>query len=262
MKDRMSEIVLTATDRRMHDHIAHEGHPESPDRLKWIVDGLRQVQGLNEVNATLATRTQLARIHSSAHIDYVDSFRGRAGQIDGDTLTSSGSVEAAYLAAGTTCQLTEAVCTSPYHRALSLVRPPGHHAEPDRSMGFCLFSNVAVAAAHALATCDIDKVMVIDWDVHHGNGTQRAFYERDDVFFVSVHQSPLYPGTGQFNERGRGPGHGFTQNIPLPPGWAMALIQRSSTMRFANWPIPIVLTWSWFLPALMRTEMTHWPICR
>ena len=158
MRDRMSEIVLTATDGRMHDHIAHEDHPESPDRLKSIVDGLRQVEGLNEVNATLATRTQLARIHSSAHIDYVDSFRGRAGQIDGDTLTSSGSVEAAYLAAGTTCQLSEAVCMGPHRRALSLVRPPGHHASRIGPW-VCLFSNVAVAATHALATCDIDKVM-------------------------------------------------------------------------------------------------------
>jgi acetoin utilization deacetylase AcuC-like enzyme len=145
-------------------------------------------------------------------------LRGRALTLDPDTHASSGSIDAAYLAAGAAIEATEHVFRGGGSKAIALVRPPGHHAEADAAMGFCFFNNVAVAAAHALAELGCARVLIVDWDVHHGNGTQHIFEERRDVLFMSLHQHPLYPGTGALHEIGRGEGRGYTVNVPFPGG--------------------------------------------
>ncbi|MEE2788403.1 MAG: histone deacetylase [Myxococcota bacterium] len=215
--------LLIGYDPRMMCHHPLDTHPESPDRLTAIMDAVRPISGWERHPPARATRDQLERIHTNQHLDTLETYRGRAGHIDADTATSPGTVEAAYLAAGTTLGLVDSICRGPVKRAFSVVRPPGHHAEPDRAMGFCFLSNVAISAAHAIASGDAQRVLIIDWDVHHGNGTQQAFYDRNDVFFVSLHQSPLYPGTGQIHERGHGDGLGYTLNLPLPAGTGNAL---------------------------------------
>ncbi|MBV71461.1 MAG: histone deacetylase, partial [Myxococcales bacterium] len=165
-----------------------------------------------------ATRDQIERVHPGEYIDRLERFRGVGGVLDSDTVLSGKSMASAWLAAGCSIDATRAVCMGQANTAIALTRPPGHHAEPTKAMGFCLFSNVAIAAEAALAEFGCQRVMVIDWDVHHGNGTQKAFWDRQDVFFVSLHQSPLYPGTGQPWERGIDAGLGFTLNIPLQAG--------------------------------------------
>lgn len=163
-----------------------------------------------------ATREELARVHSEAHLDTIAATAGRAVMLDADTFTSPESYEIALLAAGAAVQ---AAAHAMAHRepAMALVRPPGHHAERDQAMGFCFFNNVAVAAAHAVAA-GLERVAVIDIDVHHGNGTQWMFYDDPRVLYVSTHQFPFYPGTGAAGEVGTGAGAGFTVNVPLDAG--------------------------------------------
>jgi len=140
------------------------------------------------------------------------------GSIDADTITGPRSYEAALRAAGASVEATERLLEGEASFAFCGLRPPGHHAEGGRPMGFCLFNNVAIGAAHAIAACGTERVMIIDWDVHHGNGTQNIFYDSEKVLFVSIHQSPLYPGTGAAAETGSGAGTGYTINLPVPPG--------------------------------------------
>jgi acetoin utilization deacetylase AcuC-like enzyme len=174
--------------------------------------------GLERVEAPAATREQLRRVHDPAHIDTIEAYSARGGgMIDIDTVTSEGSWEAARHAAGGAVHATERLLDGGGF-AFSGLRPPGHHAEPDRAMGFCLFNNVAVAAAHAIAECDAERVLILDWDVHHGNGTEEIFYGSSDVLYSSIHQSPLYPGTGAATDFGEGEGEGYTVNLPVPPG--------------------------------------------
>ncbi len=216
----MADDVLLVTDARMVDHDPGRGHPERPDRLRAVLDLLDRapVSGSRSVAATPATPAQAGRVHTPHHLARVESARGRATHLDPDTGTSPASVEAAWLAAGAAVQAVEAVVTGDARRSFALVRPPGHHAEPDRVMGFCLLSNVAIAAAHARAALGCERVLIVDWDVHHGNGTARAFRDRDDVLFFSTHQAPFYPGTGPAEDVGAGPGEGYTLNVPLPAG--------------------------------------------
>ena len=175
--------------------------------------------GLELVEAPAATREQLERVHAAAHVDSIEAFSAKGGgMIDVDTVASEGSWEAALHAAGGAVHATERLLAGDGGFAFCGLRPPGHHAERDRAMGFCLFNNVAVAAAHAIAECGAERVLILDWDVHHGNGTEAIFYGSSEVLYASIHQSPLYPGTGAGTDFGSGVGEGFTVNLPVPPG--------------------------------------------
>ena len=175
-------------------------------------------QGGEVVEPRLATDEDLLRVHTQEHVDAIVATRGKATMIDEDTFTSPDSDEIARLAAGAVLTGVDRVLDGPKgSRALVLVRPPGHHAEADRAMGFCLYSNIAVGAAYARSR-GCARVAIVDYDVHHGNGTQWIFYEDPTVLFVSSHQYPFYPGTGAATEKGRGDGLGFTLNIPLDAG--------------------------------------------
>ena len=174
--------------------------------------------GLERVEAPAATREQLERVHGAAHVDTIEAFSAKGGgMIDLDTVASEGSWEAALHAAGGAVHAAERLMKEGGFAFCGL-RPPGHHAEPDRAMGFCLFNNVAVAAAHAIAECGAERVLIFDWDVHHGNGTEAIFYGSSEVVYSSIHQSPLYPGTGAATDFGTGEGEGYTVNLPVPPG--------------------------------------------
>jgi acetoin utilization deacetylase AcuC-like enzyme len=209
--------MLLYADPAMERHDPGAGHPERPDRLAAVCNALVGMPGTEVRAPVAATREQIARVHTADHIARVEAVRGRTASLDPDTHVSPQSVEAAYLAAGATAGAVDAVLRGDDRHAFALVRPPGHHAESHVAMGFCLFNNVAVAAEQALAS-GCERVLVVDWDVHHGNGTQESFYERDDVLFFSTHQFPFYPGTGDVAESGSGRGAGYTVNVPLPAG--------------------------------------------
>jgi acetoin utilization deacetylase AcuC-like enzyme len=178
-----------------------------------------------------ASREELLRVHSAGYLDAIALSSGRAVMLDPDTFTSPESVEIASLAAGAVVQAAEHAITD-HDAAFALVRPPGHHAERDRAMGFCLYNNVAVAAAHAIAS-GLERVAIVDIDVHHGNGTQWMFYDNPKVLYVSTHQYPFYPGTGAANEIGTGEGAGCTFNVPLEMGATdadYALVYRAAVL--------------------------------
>jgi acetoin utilization deacetylase AcuC-like enzyme len=214
----MSTLLISEDAMLAHDQ--GQGHPESPARLEAILQRLRgrPVEGATWQAPRPAQREQVARVHAEAYIEFVDRVRGKSIQIDADVRMAPGSTDASYLAAGAAIDAVAAVCGGAARNAFALVRPPGHHAEVERAMGFCVFANVAIAAEHALQRLGAARVLVIDWDVHHGNGTQHIFEGRDDVLVFNTHQSPHYPGTGGVHEQGRGAGLGYTVNAPLPGG--------------------------------------------
>jgi acetoin utilization deacetylase AcuC-like enzyme len=197
------------------------GHPENAGRLVAIDSALERLdllEGRPDIPFTAAPDDVLARVHDPRYIAGIREFSTQGGGwLDADTPVGPHSVEVAALAAGAGVAAVEATLAGRAQRGFVLARPPGHHATPTRGMGFCLFNTIAVAAAHALAR-GLDRVLIVDWDVHHGNGTQDAFYESDKVLFCSVHQWPLYPGTGAASERGAGNGAGYTINVPLAAG--------------------------------------------
>ncbi len=193
-------------------------HPERPARLTAVLAALEapEFAALDRREAPLADTAQVARAHSATYVDDILGAvpaQGLAG-LDPDTYLSPGSGEAALRAAGAVCAAIDAVMAGEVTNAFCAVRPPGHHAEPQRPMGFCLFNSVAVGALHARATHGLQRIAVVDFDVHHGNGTQARFWDDRDLFYASTHQSPLYPGTGQVEERGV---DGNIVNAPLPP---------------------------------------------
>ncbi len=216
----MPHEVLLFSDDSMLAHDPGPGHPERPARLSALLDALRAqpVAGTRWRVPQPASGDALLRVHDPEYVAAVESLAGRHAALDADTFASPGTVDAARLAAGAAVDAVEAVVRGPARRAIALVRPPGHHAERDRAMGFCFFNNIAIAAAHARASLGCARVLIVDWDVHHGNGTQHAFEGRDDVLVFNTHQWPLYPGTGAADEVGRGEGEGFTVNVPLPAG--------------------------------------------
>jgi acetoin utilization deacetylase AcuC-like enzyme len=207
------------TSDRFADHLNPPGHPERLERaevMQVVASEFRQRGGdVREPRA--ATEAELARVHDREYISLVSETAGRATALDADTFTSPDSYEVALLAAGAAISCVDHVLKAPGGRALAMVRPPGHHAERNRAMGFCLFNNIAVAAAHARAR-GLSRVAIVDYDVHHGNGTQGTFYDDPSVLFISSHQYPYYPGTGAATETGAGKGAGFTVNLPLDAG--------------------------------------------
>ena len=210
-------------DPRFQDHKGPEGHPERPERMgavKEAIDAFRDQ--IVAIPARAAEDDEILRVHEAAHLrgveDAVAAVGARPGQLDPDTYVSAASAEVARMAAGGAIDLCRAVARGDVRAGMAAVRPPGHHAESDRAMGFCLFNNIAVATRALQAEDGIDKILIVDWDVHHGNGTQHAFESDPSVLFFSTHQSPYYPGTGSFGEIGYGRGEGATLNVPMPAG--------------------------------------------
>lgn len=196
-------------------------HPESSGRLEAIETELSRHDwlGWEQRDAPAVDLDVLGAVHENRHIEAVQTVSERGGgAFDADTVASEGSYVAALHAAGGACAMAEALLGGEAPAGFCLLRPPGHHALPARAMGFCLFNNVAVAARHALDALGAARVFVLDWDVHHGNGTNHIFHASDEVLFASIHQSPLYPGTGPLEDCGSEAGEGFTINLPVPPG--------------------------------------------
>ncbi len=215
-------MTVLLTDPIFLEHELPQPHPERPARLEAIHQRLTDDGLLARCDALSprpATADELLTTHSRAHVDRIAATlnQGYSYQ-DPDTYTGPRSYEVALRAAGGAIESVEAVLGGRARNAFVLVRPPGHHAERERAMGFCLFNNIAVAAHHALGQHGLERVLIIDWDVHHGNGTQHAFEDTDRGFFFSSHQYPFYPGTGRHDEVGRGAGAGFSMNAPLPAG--------------------------------------------
>ena len=208
------------TTNRFADHLTPPGHPERVERfevMQLIVAEFRK-RGGAVVEPRRVTDAELARVHDPDYITLIKETAGRATQLDPDTYTSPLTYDAASLAAGAVVSAVEHVLDAgPDAKALAVVRPPGHHAERNRAMGFCFFNSIAVGAAHARAR-GLSRVAVVDYDVHHGNGTQWAFYADPSVLFVSSHQYPFYPGTGAAGDIGTGAGEGFTVNLPVAAG--------------------------------------------
>jgi len=208
------------TDPLFVSHDPGFDHPESPQRLR-VINKVLKKKGVKEHFVTpdfvSASRKTIVMNHSTDLVNRVAETAGKMfDALDPDTKTSPDSYAAAILAVGALTTGVDLLLSGDIDNGFALVRPPGHHAEYNRSMGFCLFNNVAVAARHAIADCGLHKVMVVDWDLHHGNGTNNSFYDTDNVLYISTHQFPYYPGTGAVQETGKGKGEGYTVNIPLP----------------------------------------------
>jgi acetoin utilization deacetylase AcuC-like enzyme len=213
----MSLILISS--ERFADHATPPGHPERPARAE-VMDAVAshwRERGVEVVAPPEVTHEQLARVHDEAYLARIRESAGRAVAFDPDTYTSPETYDVARLAAGAAVDAVERVMGGTQTSAVALVRPPGHHAERNKAMGFCFYNNVAVAAAHA-RTLGAKHVAIVDYDVHHGNGTQHIFASDPDVLYVSLHQFPFYPGTGAANEIGTAAGKGFTVNLPIESG--------------------------------------------
>ena len=210
--------ALLVDDPRFERHAPLGHHPERPERLTAARAALAAAPvAFTRVEPREATEEELVRVHEPGFLARLEKLRGQEGYLDPDTYVSRESIAVARLAAGSLVAMVDAMIHGPVRRGVALLRPPGHHARPARAMGFCLLNNVAVAAAHARAR-GIERVMIVDWDVHHGNGTQEIFWRDPHVLYVSTHQFPFYPGTGDVDEVGEGDGRGYTVNVPLAAG--------------------------------------------
>ncbi len=215
-------MVRIFTDRRMLEHRPASRHPERPERLQMVIRQLERTGLLESCPSGLvrpATDLELSRVHDPDYIAAIAEYEANGGgNVEADTWISAGSNLAARLAAGAVVEAVGSVINTPVKRAFCAVRPPGHHARPAEPMGFCLFGSVAVAAADAIENHGLRRVLIVDWDVHHGNGTQEMVYEDGRIGFVSVHRYPFYPGTGAMDETGSGDGLGMIKNVPLAFG--------------------------------------------
>ena len=216
-----TEVGLIWSEKYL-EHVA-PGHVERPERLQAIRSALEEAglwRRLTLIDPSRAPEEALLRVHTREHVERVRRSAQTEGLtwFDGDTYAGPDSYEAALLAAGGACKAVDAVVEGKVRSVFCAVRPPGHHATSGRPMGFCLFNNVAVAARHAQVVHGLKRILIIDWDVHHGNGTQAIFYSDPDVFYISTHQWPHYPGTGAADETGEGKGEGRTLNFPLAAG--------------------------------------------
>ena len=214
--------ILLGTDLAMLEHRPPAGHPERPERLMRVREQLADPTNpftLEPLTPREVTDAELERVHTLGHLEAIRvATNAGGGQIEVDTWMSPGSERAARLAAGIAIEAVDAVLAGRGTRAFCAIRPPGHHARAAYPMGFCLYSTIAVAAAHALETHKLNRVLVVDFDVHHGNGTQEIFYQEPRVGFFSMHRFPFYPGTGAANETGAGAGLGCTRNLPVAFG--------------------------------------------
>ncbi|WP_435007457.1 histone deacetylase family protein [Tundrisphaera lichenicola] len=215
-------MVTLYRDTRMLDHVPGPQHPERPERLSAILRHLERTGLARHCPTPIvrpATDEELLRVHTPGHIAGVERAAAEGGGlVEVDTWISHGSPLAARLAAGAVVDAVTSVIEGPEHRAFCAVRPPGHHARPDHVMGFCLFASVAVAAAHAVARHELGRILIVDFDVHHGNGTQEIFYDDPGVSFLSIHRYPFYPGSGAADETGTGRGLRTTRNVPIAAG--------------------------------------------
>lgn len=213
------------TDRRYLKHFAGRAHPERPQRLEVMIEMAERLErpGLSFYSPREATMEEIALCHGADYITLVERTAGvERCDFDPDTHASRDTFKTALLAAGGVLTAVEAVLDGAAQNAFAIVRPPGHHALPERAMGFCFFNNVAIAARWLLKRRGLRRVMVVDWDLHHGNGTQEIFYESPEVLYVSTHQFPHYPGTGSLDELGYGAAQGFTVNAPMPASFGDA----------------------------------------
>jgi len=232
----MSLILVHS--ERFAEHQTPPGHPERPERAEVmdVIAARWRGRGTEIVAPRAATHEQLARVHDPDYLVRIAETAGRAVALDPDTYTSPESYEIALLAAGASVDAVERVLGGSHRAAMAFVRPPGHHAESNRAMGFCLYNNVAVAAAHARAL-GASRVAIVDYDVHHGNGTQHIFENDSSVLYISTHQYPYYPGTGAADEIGVGRGAGFTLNLPLEAG----AIDDDYQLVFSTIVVPVLL---------------------
>jgi acetoin utilization deacetylase AcuC-like enzyme len=230
--------LIIVTSERFADHLTPPGHPERVERCEVMqaVASEFRLRGGEVIEPRVASEEEIARVHDPEYVSLIKETAGRAIALDADTYTSPDSYDVARLAAGAAVGAVENVLRRGRSaRALAMVRPPGHHAERNRAMGFCLFNNVAIAAIHARAR-GLDRVAIVDYDVHHGNGTQRTFYGDHSILFVSSHQYPYYPGTGAADEIGTAAGEGFTVNLPLGAGATDADVE----LAYARVALPIL----------------------
>jgi acetoin utilization deacetylase AcuC-like enzyme len=249
--------TATLTDAR---YLAHDdpGHVERAERLRAIGKAL-DASGLRDELLTLTARpaneAELLRVHTQGHLDTLQRFGEMGGgNLDPDTYMNEASWESALWSAGGALRMVEAVLGGESDNGFALLRPPGHHATPARAMGFCLLSNIALAARHAMHQFGLERVAIVDFDVHHGNGTQDAFYDDPDVLFCSTHAYPFYPGTGAVSEVGMGAGRGTTLNVPLP----MHVGDAGYTKTFSEIIIPALRTWKPQLILLSAGYDSHW----
>jgi acetoin utilization deacetylase AcuC-like enzyme len=217
-------------DWRYVEHNMGAGHPESPERIRAVYERLekeKELSSLSVIAPRPATEKEVALIHTQEYIEQIKETAGRERTfLDPDTSTSPRSYEVALLAAGGLIEAADRVMDGKVQNAFAVVRPPGHHAEAAQAKGFCIFNNAAIAAQYLVEKRGLRRILIVDWDLHHGNGTQEIFYEDRQVLYFSTHQSPAYPGTGGLTETGKGPGLGYTINVPLSPGADDALYVR------------------------------------
>jgi acetoin utilization deacetylase AcuC-like enzyme len=210
-------------DERYLEHDTGGYHVENPQRLVHIYKALDEMDiPLEEITPRAATREEITAVHDPEYIDRIAATAGKeARHLDPDTVTSPKTYEVSLLAAGGLLAAIDVVMGD-LTNAFALVRPPGHHAERNRAMGFCIFNNIAIGAKYALSAHGLERILICDWDLHHGNGTQKTFYEDPQVLYFSTHQYPYYPGSGHYTEIGEGPGKGYTVNVPLSTGYGDA----------------------------------------